>query len=252
MNSIHEPGSRTMSKNRFRNRTESNRAKNRLSALSAQPTGPVARPGCAPCRALGAARLPPTPKRPAPARPAPVYPAPVLPACVLPRPRAPALVPTSACRLRAQLRPCSPSCALASPAAPLRAQRSAKRSARMPYAQWVVAHFRFCIFFFSFLSTTGKYQKKYIYLFSFIFQYTNKLIKIYFIIIIVFFYFPTNQINCLNLFYLFSCSSLHIINSKVCFPTCLCAIYLSTQTFTSHIQHVIHTKHIHTTIHQST
>ena len=37
MNSIHEPGSRTMSKNRLRNSTESNRVKNRPSAPSAQP-----------------------------------------------------------------------------------------------------------------------------------------------------------------------------------------------------------------------
>ena len=53
-----------MSKNRPRNSTESNRAKNRLSAPSAQPTGPTACPGRAPCRApcLPAAR----PCRPAP------------------------------------------------------------------------------------------------------------------------------------------------------------------------------------------
>ena len=94
--------------------------------------------------------------------------------------------------------------------------------------------------FFIFLSVIGKYQK-YVYLFSFNFQYTNKFIKIYFIYIIIF--FPTTQINCLNLFYLLSCSNLHIVNSKVCFPTCLCAIYLSTQTFTSHIQHGKHTIH---------
>ena len=182
-----------MSKNRLRNRTELNRAKNRLSATSAQPTGPTACPDRVPCRALSA------------------------------------LTP------RAAQRP---------------ARREPDACARAPRA-----HFRFCIFFFflffSFLSATGKYQKKYFYLFSFIFQYNNKFIKIYFIYIIYIF-FPTNQINCLNLFYLFSCSSLHIVNSKVCFPTSLCAIYLSTQTFTSHIQHVIHTKHIHTNIHQST
>ena len=51
MNSVHEPGSRTMSKNRLRNSTESNWAKNRLSAPSAQPTGLAACPGRAPCRA---------------------------------------------------------------------------------------------------------------------------------------------------------------------------------------------------------
>ena len=42
MNSVHEPGSRTMSKNRLRNNTESIRIENRPSAPSAQP---VARPG---------------------------------------------------------------------------------------------------------------------------------------------------------------------------------------------------------------
>ena len=57
-------------------------------------------------------------------------------------------------------------------------------------------------FFFSFLSATGKYQKKYIYLFSFIFQYINKFIKIYFISIILFFSFP-NKPNKLLKFILF-------------------------------------------------
>ena len=51
MNSVHEPGSQTMSKNRLMNSTESNRAKNRLSVPSAQPTGPATRLGRAPCRA---------------------------------------------------------------------------------------------------------------------------------------------------------------------------------------------------------
>ena len=37
MNSIHEPGSQTMSKNQLMNSTESNRVKNRPSAPSAQP-----------------------------------------------------------------------------------------------------------------------------------------------------------------------------------------------------------------------
>ena len=39
MNSVHEPGLRTMSKNLLRNGTESNRVKNRLSASSAHPVG---------------------------------------------------------------------------------------------------------------------------------------------------------------------------------------------------------------------
>ena len=208
MNSIHEPSSRTMSKNRLRNSIESNRAKNRLSA---QPTGPAARPGRAPCCAPRAARR--TLMPPAPAR----LPRPCV-CCA--RPAVPAQRPTALCS--------------------------------MGSSPFQVLHIFFSLLFFFFISFSHwKITNKYIYLFSFIFQYTNKFIKIYFIYIF-FFHFPTNQINWLNLFYLLSCSSLHIVNSKVCFPTCLCAIYLSTQTFTSNIQHVIHTKHIHTTIHQST
>ena len=107
------------------------------------------------------------------------------------------------------------------------------------------------IFFISF--SHWKIQKNiFIYFLSFSSTPINLLKLISSILFsFIFFHFPTNQINCLNFFFFF-CSSLHIVNSKVCFPTCLCAIYLSTQTFTSHIQHVIHTKHIHTTIHQST
>ena len=165
--------------------------------------------------------------------------------------RAPAPMPL-ACSARAQ-RPLA--------CVPARAARQRPAPARSaPYTpstclklNWAVAIQVLYQFFFFFFSQPLENTKKiYIYLFSFIFQYTNKFIKICFIYIIIIIFSPTNQINCLNLFYLFSCSSLHIVNSKVCFPTCLCAIYLSTQTFTSHGQHVIHTKHIHTTIHQST
>ena len=62
MNSVHEPGSRTMSKNLLRNSTESNRVKNRPSAPSAQPASPAARPSRAPrawaCPTPAAARAP--------------------------------------------------------------------------------------------------------------------------------------------------------------------------------------------------
>ena len=127
MNSVHEPGSRTMSKNRLRNSIESYRAKNRLSASSAQPIGPVARPGRAPRAYL---------------------------------PRA------STCAQRPCLRPLGHSTNLGS---------SPPRS----------ASFFFSLFFFISFSH-WKIPKKYIYLFSFIFQYTNKFIKIYFIYIIFF------------------------------------------------------------------
>ena len=59
MNSVHEPGSRIMSKNRLRNNTESNRIENRPSASSAQP---VASPRAQVVR--------PTPRPPAPHAPA--------------------------------------------------------------------------------------------------------------------------------------------------------------------------------------
>ena len=72
MNSVHEPGSRTMSKNRLRNNTESNRIENRPSASSAQP---VASPRV--CRL----RLP---KAPA-ARPALLLPPAPHACCRLPR-----------------------------------------------------------------------------------------------------------------------------------------------------------------------
>ena len=53
MNSVHEPGSRTMSKNRLRNNIESNRIENRPSAPSAQPVASLrtqaARAWLAPC-----------------------------------------------------------------------------------------------------------------------------------------------------------------------------------------------------------
>ena len=198
------------------------RAQRLCLASSARPAAPLPR---APRARAPAARAPCLPRAPA-ARHACRSPLPSAP-------RTPAQRPTHA-----------------QPSAP------APSPAPQPHAQWAVAiqvlypkkKFFFYFFFFHFFQPLEN-NKKYIYLFYFIFQYTNKFIKIYFISN---FFFPTNQINCLNLFYLFSCSSLHIVNSKVCFPTCLCAIYLSTQTFTSHIQHVIHTKQIHTTIHQST
>ena len=77
MNSVHEPGSRTMSKNRLRNSTESNRAKNRLSA---QPWPARARPACACCRAPAAPARACTPALPATCRAHPRVPA----CCALP------------------------------------------------------------------------------------------------------------------------------------------------------------------------
>ena len=177
---------------------------NRLSAPSAQPIGPAARPGRA--------------ARPEPVRPAPARPCRLRRACVLRAPPAPCL------------RAARPACA---PCAQPIAQLSLKLN-------WAVAHpgsaHFFFLLFFHFFQPLENTKNIFIYFLSFSSTPIN-LLK--FISSILFFFFPTTQINCLNLFYLFSCSSLHIVNSKVCFPTCLCAIYLSTQTFTSHIQHVI-------------
>ena len=249
MNSIHEPGSRRMSKNRLRNRTESNRAKNRLSAMSAQPTDPTVRPGRAPCRALRAPRLPAArPCRPAPARPLrPARRAPAACARMPPLPRAP--MPPATARPRAPHAPTPRACARASvhlpparPTAPLRAQRSAQRSARLPYAQWAVAHFRFCIFFFSFLSATGKYQKN---IFIYFLSFSSTPINLLKFISSILFFFP-NKLNKLLKFILFiflfqftHCKLQGLFSNM---PMC----YLPKHT---NIQHVIHTKHIHTTIH---
>ena len=190
--------------------------------------------------------VPPAPSTQRPVRHAP----PTRPsaACAL-LPPAPKRLPCACRLLRASLVPCAHPSPVLPPARP-----APEYPAQRPTALCSMGSILFQVlhaFFFHFFHPLEN-TKKNIYLVSIIFQYTNKFIKIYFIYIIIIFHFPTNQINWLNLFYLFSCSSLHIVNSKVCLPTCLCAIYLSTQTFTSHIQHVIHTKHIHTTIHQST
>ena len=90
MNSVHEPGSRTMSKNRLKNNTESNQTENRPSAPSAQP---VASPR--------APRLLPRPAR---------HPAPACPRHVAPhaRPRLPAAGPALSARA---LLPAEPACA---------------------------------------------------------------------------------------------------------------------------------------------
>ena len=107
MNSVHEPGSRTMSKNRLRNSTESNRVENRPSAQSAQPVAsPRAQlPGqapAAPCRAC--APLPRSPRGPhAPLPPAPPAPRAYAPsACPAPARPAPSV------RLRPPERPARP------------------------------------------------------------------------------------------------------------------------------------------------
>ena len=105
MNSVHEPGSQTMSKNRLRNNTESIRIDNRPSAPSAQP---IASPR------TQAARPAPRPRAQRPGRTGPARPTPAcraLPAC-----RAPAAIAS----LRVRCAPRAPVCPLRSacPCAP--------------------------------------------------------------------------------------------------------------------------------------
>ena len=88
--------------------------------------------------------------------------------------------PTRPCHLRLLCGSRAPACV---PCAPSLAQRPTALCS-MGSSPFQVLHT------FFFLSATGKYQKKYIYLFSFIFQYTNKFIKIYFIILLLLFFFP--------------------------------------------------------------
>ena len=162
MNRVHEPGSRTMSKNRLKNSTESKLGQNRLSAPSAQPTGPAACPGrltghapracclcpcalrtlharCAP-RARYAPRVRPRSSRAslrAPRRA--LMPLPCAPAA----PREPLRRAAHACAQRP-----GPNCLARAPQPPVRPTLAC---APAPYAQWAVAHFKFCIykFFFS-------------------------------------------------------------------------------------------------------
>ena len=99
--------------------------------------------------------------------------------CVAQRPRP--MPPARPCRLRAHAA-CAPACT------PMPPERPACAHARLPHAQWAVAHFRFCIFFFSFIFFSSmlleNHPKKYIFVFVFVFHFPvppNKFIKIYFI-----------------------------------------------------------------------
>ena len=125
MNSVHEPGSRTMSKNRLRNNTESKWIENRPSAPSAQPKASpgaqAARPA-RPCRAC--CRAPRAPREPRallpPACRARVHCAPHAAAACLPRAR-----PLRSARCRVRLphalpnaHACAPACACCAPVPP--------------------------------------------------------------------------------------------------------------------------------------
>ena len=121
--------------------------------LHEPPTGPASAPGHAQatprpraCRAPAAhCRAPPRVLPRPTARPA---------AHCLPRAPTPSAPRAHACRARCLAQPVGSS----------------------PSRFCTKIFFFFFSFFFSFLSTTGKIPKKYIYLFSFNFQYTNKFI----------------------------------------------------------------------------
>ena len=114
MNSVHEPGSRTMSKNRLRNNTESIRIENRPSTPSAQPK---ASPHAQAARLLRACRALPRACRALPR---------ACRAChALPRPAARASAPAPAAR------PASRACAPAAGPTPL-AHAPAAPSAHAP------------------------------------------------------------------------------------------------------------------------
>ena len=137
-------------------------------------SAPATRPACA------ALARPPAPALPlAPAR---------LPPCALPSApaccRALRAVPCAPCP-----RPCA--CLHAQPRARpacCHAQPSAQCHAQWAVAIQVLYHF-FFLFFFFFISFIHWKIPKNIYLFSFIFQYTNKFIKIYFIYIYIYIFF---------------------------------------------------------------
>ena len=124
MNSVHEPGSRTMSQNWLRNSTKSNRDKNRPSAPSAQPwLARAPRPPSQPCPACAHAccRSPVAPE----------------PACHASAPRACLPRARAACLQRARLPRATvvrlPSVRL--PRAPRSPQRPAYACLRTPCAQ---------------------------------------------------------------------------------------------------------------------
>ena len=79
-------------------------------------------------------------------------------------PRAPVSLPVPRGQRSARPAPRAPSLCTHTPCAPTRlhALPSAQCSARLPYAQWAVAYFRFCIFFFfQLFPAIGKCPKNY-------------------------------------------------------------------------------------------
>ena len=142
MNSVHEPGSRTMSKNRLRNNTESKRIENRPSAPSAQPkASPRAqRPGRAPYAPRACLPSAPRPGAQLPAAPTPAR----APACAppaaharcAPRPRAAAACAPRALQPAAARLSCAycalPSAPTPTPSACLHAQPRAQRPVQRP------------------------------------------------------------------------------------------------------------------------
>ena len=117
----------------------------------------------------------------------------------------------------------------------------------------------FPFFFFSFLSSTGKYQKN-IYLFSFIFQYTNKFIKIYFIYIYIYFFFhspnkPNKLLKLILLILLFQFTHCKLqglfSNMPMCYLPKHTNIHITHTTYHTHQTHTYNHSSIHMITHKT-
>ena len=113
--------------------------------------------------------------------------------------------------------------------------------------------------FFFFLSFSHwKIPKKYIYLFSFIFQYTNKFIKIYFIFIILFFSFPNKPNKSLKfILFIFLFQFTHcklqglFSNMPMCYLPKHTNIHITHTTCHSHQTHTYNHSSIHMITHKT-
>ena len=221
MNSVHlmtqekyrvEPGKKTESEctkpqpgpagpacaHRLRPGRPAGRAPRACRAPTCLPAARPARPA-APCRTLPAPRAPS-------ARTSARLPACASTPCARPRPSARQPRAPAPSALQARLHPRLPT--------PAPAARPVRPSACC-LLKWAVAYFRFCtkkkisFFFFHFFQPLESTKNIFIYFLSFSSTPINLLKFISSILLFFFFHSPTNQINCLNLFDLFSYSSTH-------------------------------------------
>ena len=199
MNSVHEPGSQTMSKNLTPEKYQVKPGKKQAECTECTVCYPSNTPDRAPLPRSYALVAP---------RPCPTHPP---PPCASARARAPSACVSRARlrRARARLRPPARPCRAACPALRASAYAPLLHACASPCAQpklkWAVAHFRFCIyiFFFSFIFFLcyWKITQKYIFAFPFFFHFLvppNKFIKIYFIL---FFFLGLHTIKILENFF---------------------------------------------------